>query len=347
MKMQEHLEKELPQVAVVLLNWNGWRDTIDCLESLLMVKDVNFEIVLVDNGSSDDSVKMIDNWIELHNIPKFKFSQPQEQKLAAEESSNNQIGLQRVVLYSLQENIGFCAGNNLGLRHTLANSIPYALILNNDTLVDPGFLSSLTDYAQLHQDAGLISGQIRYAEDPKRIWWMGGSANKWLKFEYLHQNQPAEEHLKEPFPTDWVSGCMTLIPMAVFLKIGGYDERFFIWCDEWDLSLKAAKAGYKLAVVPTSIIYHKVGRTLGIISPLTYYYSARNLLVLRHNYLSSLNQILFFSVYFPYKSIQSFFFTMRYHKPYYIFCIDIFYDFIFNHYGKWRRHDDVVKNMRK
>jgi hypothetical protein len=76
-------------------------------------------------------------------------------------------------LYSLQENIGFCAGNNLGLRHALVNGIPYALILNNDTLVDSKFLSSLVEYAQTHPDAGPIGGQIRYSDDPKMIWWMG------------------------------------------------------------------------------------------------------------------------------------------------------------------------------
>jgi GT2 family glycosyltransferase len=173
MQMQEQVESGLPRVAVVVLNWNGRRDTIECSESLLKVKDVDFEIILIDNGSTDDSIKVIENCIESHNIPKFKFSLHQAQKLAIDESRNNRIGVQRVVLYSLQENIGFCVDNNLGLRHALANGIPYALILNNDTLVDSKFLSSLVEYAQTHPDAGLIGDHIRYADDPKMIWWMG------------------------------------------------------------------------------------------------------------------------------------------------------------------------------
>lgn len=347
MQIQEKEERGLPRVAVVVLNWNGRKDTIECLESLLKVNDIDFEIILIDNYSTDDSVRMIEKWVESHNIPKLKFSLTQAQKLVVDKSCNNRIGMQRVVIYSLQENVGFCAGNNLGLRHALANGIPYALILNNDTIVDSRFLSYLVEYAQTHSDVGLIGGQIRYADDPKLIWWMGGRINKWLRFEYLYQNQLAEENIKEPFSTEWISGCMTLISMEAFLKIGGYDERLFIWCDEWDLSLRAAKSGYKLAVVPSAIIYHKIGKSLGILSPLTYYYSGRNLLILRHRYLTYFDQILFFMGYLPYKFMQSILLTIKYNNPYYIFYWNIIYDFLFNHCGKWSKQDRVVENMKK
>lgn len=345
--MQAKAEREdargWPEVAVVVLNWNGWQDTIECLESLLKVKNIDFEIVLVDNGSTDDSEKKIENWIESHNIPKFKFFRPQVQELAIDESRNIRIGMQRVILFSLSENIGFCAGNNLGLKHALANGIPYALILNNDTLVDSKFLSYLVEYAKAHPDAGLIGGQIRYADNPKKIWWMGGSINNWLKFEHFYHNQPADKNIKETFSTYWVSGCMTLIPLVVFSKIGGYDEKLFIWDEDMDLSLRAAKAGYKLVVVPSSIIYHKISKTLGILSPLTYYYSGRNHLFIMRRYLPYLKLIVLFAGYFPYKFLESILLTIKYRNSYYIFYWDMIFDFIFNHYGKWHRHDKVRK----
>jgi hypothetical protein len=344
METQVHRAKvrEGPSVAIVVLNWNGWTDTIECLESLLKVKDINFEIILIDNGSTDNSGKIIENWIDSHNIPKIRFTQPHAKKSAIDESKGIQIGMQRVVLYLLPENIGFCAGNNVGLKYALANGVPYALILNNDTLVDSKVLSSLVAYAQKHPDAGLIGGQIRYANDPKVIWWMGGSVSNWLRFEHSYHNQPVDKSIRDTFSTDWVTGCMMLIPLEVFSKIGGYDEKLFIWGEDLDLSVRVAKAGYKLTVVPSAIIYHKVSKTLGILSLLTYYYSGRNHLYIKRRYLPYLMWLAFFSAYFPYKFIQSIFFTMKYHNTYYDIYYDIFFDFIFNHYGKWRRHDSLA-----
>jgi len=344
---QQQETKGWPRVAIIILNYNGWQDTIECLESLKRVTYPNYEVIIVDNGSSDDSVEKIENWIRSYNIPEYKFSQPQARKLFINKCENRKIGMQRIILFSLEENIGFCAGNNLGLKQALINNIPYAVILNNDTIVDKNFLFPLVKYAETHPDIGLLGGQIRYADEPGTVWWAGGKFNSWLGVKYLYHNKPIEKVPTAPFFTDWISGCMTFIPLSIFSKVGGYDELFFIWCDEWDLSLRVAKAGYKLVVIPTSIIYHKVGKTLGKISPLTYYYSGRNLLLLRHRYLPFWKQIFFFTMYFPYKFLQSILYTIKFKDFYFIFYWDMVLDFIFNRFGKWRRHDAMVAKISK
>jgi GT2 family glycosyltransferase len=345
-KLKKKSIQKWPKVAIIILNWNGWKDTIECLESLLKVQNVKFEVVLIDNGSFDDSVEKIEDWIRFHSIPKFKFSYPQAQKLIDNKCKDRQVGMQRIILFSLSENIGFCAGNNLGLKQAYINNIPYAIILNNDTVVDKNFLFPLVKYAETYSDIGLLGGQIRYADEPETVWWAGGIFNFCLGIKYLYHNQQIEKVPIAPFFTDWISGCMTFIPLSIFSKIGGYNELFFIWCDEWDLSLRVSKAGYKLATIPTSVIYHKVGKTLGKMSPLTYYYSGRNLLLLRHRYLPLWKQIFFFTMYFPYKFLQSILYTIKFKDYYFIFYWDMVLDFYFNHFGKWRRHDTMASKIR-
>ncbi len=331
-----------PKVSIVILNWNGWKDTIECLESLLCVKNIDFEVVIVDNGSSDNSIVEIDKWTELHGIPKFGFSQGIPQKLSVDESSSGHRGIQRIILFSLSENVGFCAGNNLGIRQAQINNIPYVLILNNDTIVEPDFLLPLVKYADDHPEAGLIGGQICYADEPQKIWWLGGKFSYLLYPKYLYQNEKRREVGSEPFSVDWISGCMMLMPLSVYSKIGGYDEKFFIWCDEWDLSLRVKMAGYELVVVPSSVIYHKIGKSLGKMSPLTYYYSGRNLLFLRRKYLPLWKQIPFFAFYLVGKFIKSIIYTIKFKEPYFIYYWDIVFDFVANRGGKWRHHDEVL-----
>lgn len=326
-----------PEVSIVILNWNGWRDTIECLSSLLRVDDVNFEVVVVDNASSDDSVAELVRWARSQSIPLLMSAGPSPEPVDGK-AERDVPGLQYVTLLCLSENIGFCAGNNLGLRHAQMRGVSHAVILNNDTIVDPGFLSPLVAFARANPSAGLLGCQIRYAMDRSKVWWAGGRFNWWLGSRRLYDGRSYEEVPNEPYRTAWVSGCMTFIPLAVFSKIGGYDERFFIWCDEWDLSLRADRAGYEIVVVPSSVIYHKVGRSLGLTSPLTYYYSARNLLLLRSEYLPGWVWACFLIVYVPYKLFQALHYAARFGRSFWPAYRDSMCDFIHKRFGRWNRH---------
>ena len=340
-----------PEVAIIILNWNGWKDTIECLESVFKIDYPNYQVIVVDNGSTDESPEKITGWCTQEKVDLLRVAisikQPDIKSLLCPDTHpNSENAVRQLILIELDENIGFCAGNNLGLKLAYINDIPYAIILNNDTIVEKNFIFPLVEYAETHSDIGLLGGQIRYAYDRNRIWWAGGKFTFWLTPKYLFHNESKERIPTIPYQTEWISGCMTFIPLSIFLKIGGYNELFFIWCDEWDLSLRIAKAGYKLVVIPSSVIYHKIGKTLGKISPLTYYYSGRNLLFCRHRYLPFWKQFFFFAIYFPYKFLQSISYTIRFKDFYFIFFWDIILDFIFNRFGKWYRHDAVASKMR-
>jgi hypothetical protein len=131
---------------------------------------------------------------------------------------------------------------------------------------------------------------------------------------------------------------MTFIPLSVFSQIGGYDERFFIWCDEWDLSLRVDRAGYKMMVIPSSVVYHKIGKSLGLVSPYTYYYSFRNLLLLRSRYLPRWEWICFLVIYIPYKFLQMIYHVIKFGRSFWPAYWDSVFDFVFKRFGKWQRH---------
>ena len=123
----------------------------------------------------------------------------------------------------------------------------------------------------------------------------------------------------EGFPeTAWVSGCATLISRELFDEIGLYDPVFFIWCDEWDLSLRASKRGIPLHIAPASIVYHKVGKSLGIVSPLTFFYAMRNMMYLRKRYLKQPRRLLVWLAYLPRKLLQAVNLSLRTRKMIYL-----------------------------
>lgn len=296
-----------PIVYIILLNWNGWQDTIECLESLEKATYPNFNVVIIDNASANDSVARIRASIKERRIPlaEYKLESRKEQPVPINAEEPKKTGLRRVELISSAENLGFCAGNNVGMEFAHRAGADYFLILNNDTIVEPNFLEPMVEVAETTDNVGLVGGVICYAESPETIWWAGG------KFDYLLETQRNldRHHINEvqntrPFETDWVSGCMTLVPRTTFESLGGYCEDFFIWSDEWDFSLRVKESGKCLLVVPQSIIYHKVGKALGILKPLSYYYGTRNRLLLKKKHLPWHLRMLFFLWFIPTRLIR-------------------------------------------
>jgi GT2 family glycosyltransferase len=212
----------------IVLNWNGLSDTRDCLTSLRQVSG-DLTTVLVDNGSDADEASFIE----------------QEYPEA--------------ILIRNERNLGFAAGNNIGIRTALANDdCDSILILNNDTYVDRDFLVRLYDHLD---DNTIVSPKILYAGSGliqnmggRIIYAIGGTAN-------INKNRPTEKHVETVYP-DLVSGCCFLATKKAFSDIGLFEEKYFAYNEDLDWSLRARQKGYTLKVVPESIIWHKHSQSL-------------------------------------------------------------------------------------
>ena len=287
-----------PIVYIILLNWNGWQDTIECLESLEKATYPNFNVVIIDNASANDSVARIRAWIKERGIPlaEYKLESRKGQPVPVNTEEPKKTGLRRVELISSAENLGFCAGNNVGMEFAHRAGAEYFLILNNDTIVEPNFLEPLIEAAQSLPNVGLLGSAICFYNDREKVSWAGGKFNCFLEYKGCYDDDTLITDIANigAYPTDCILGCSTLISRRVFEAVGGYDEDFFLWSEDWDLSVRIRKNGYQMIIVPSSVIYHKISKSLGLMHALPYYYSTRNRLLLKKKHLPWHLRMLFY-----------------------------------------------------
>ncbi len=254
-------ENNYPLVSIIIINWQNWPDTQECLVSLLDLDYPNYKIILVDNGSVDDSLKNIEKFIANHqNSPLIE-------------------------LIKLSQNIGFAGGNNVGIKKAIASGSKYVLLLNNDTLTpDKNFLRKLVDYAENNKRIGMVSPKIYYAFDfdyqkKKGVIWFAGGKIDWLGLNPTHlqynQNEKVDCKEKEKL-VDWLSGCCILISQKTIEDVGLMREDFFLYFEDTDWSLRMRAKRWKLAYVPSAWILHKVARSNVEFSPNYIYYNTRN-----------------------------------------------------------------------
>ena len=242
---------------IILLNYNGWKDTVECVKSLAVIKGTDTHIVVVDNCSTDDSVE------------KLKAELPDE-----------------VTLLQADENNGFSAGNNIGIRYALKNQADYVLLLNNDTVTDQDFLTPLVEFASRTPDCGCISSRIYYYYDKNKIWFDGGAFHPYnCRAEHYRFNEDGST-VTGIHEATFISGCCMLIPATVIRKIGLMDERYFLYVEDTEYSLRIQKAGYKLYWDADHHFYHKVSASTGNKSKLSQYYEIRNRYLIAEQYLT-------------------------------------------------------------
>ncbi|NTW26710.1 MAG: glycosyltransferase family 2 protein [Candidatus Moranbacteria bacterium] len=214
-------DSNFPKVFVVILNFNGALTLPACLTSVFQSDYPNFEIVIVDNDSRDGSFEQA----------KDKFS--------------------RCHFIKNSENIGFSKGNNVGIRFALEKFADFVFVLNNDTIVEKATLSSLVKVAISNSDAGIISPLIMNKNNAS-VWFSGGKI-LWHKMKTLHLTEKTSGN---SYSSQYLSGCAMLIKKEVFKKIGLFDERFFLYYEDTDFSLRASKAGFSLMIAPIAHIQH-------------------------------------------------------------------------------------------
>jgi len=272
-------EESEPAVSIVILNWNGYRDTIECIESLKKVNYGNYQILVVDNGSTDDSAKMI----------RSKFPD--------------------LTLVENEKNLGFAGGNNVGMQCALKSGAKYVLLLNQDTVVDSNFLRELVNVGESDSQVGAVQSKILKRENPGLIdslgqVWFPVRGPKDFEIGQPDQSPPATVH--EIFGA---CAAAVLLRREVLLKVGLFDELFFCLFEDVDLSWRIRLAKYRIVLAPKSIVYHKRRLSEGLGSK-SRYYAKRNQLYLVTKYYS-LGLILTFLPFFFFQLVQAIYYSYK------------------------------------
>ena len=241
-----------PSVFIIIVNWNNWQDTLECLESLRQIKYDNFKTIVVDNCSDNESYEKISIWCK-------------------EKSGFSTI--------KTESNLGFAGGCNIGARHALSKKADYILLLNNDTVVEPDFLDCMVETSKHSPDIGIIGGKI-FQNNSSKLWFLGGKLS-WVRGGGYHPGKGKLDSGKKqvPFDVDFITGCLMLIKATTIEKIGLLDESYFLYNEDADYCLRAKKANIKMIVAPSSIIYHRENSTTGGWKPYHIYYLIRNKLM--------------------------------------------------------------------
>lgn len=257
-----------PNVSIIVLNWNNWKDTIECLESLYRIKYENFNVILIDNGSDDDSVSKIKEYIQgdltvesdfftFHNLNKpLDYLELEKDRYNGLKIDDQYI--KKLFLIKNDQNYGFALGNNVGIDFALKYLKPdYIEILNNDIVVAEDYLDEMVKVIKSDENIGMVGPLIYFynyqgRKDVQTA--LGGYINWWIYPGYNYLQDKIET--TDPIELDWVTGASLL--MRADLPQPYLGREYFFGGEDIDLSLRVKKAGYKIYLVPTSRIWHKI-----------------------------------------------------------------------------------------
>jgi GT2 family glycosyltransferase len=223
-----------PPVWIVVLTWNGRQDTLACLRSLKNVSYPNFRIIVVDNASSDGTAEAVRK--EFPGV--------------------------EILLNS--SNLRFAGGNNAGIRRALEGGAEYVLLLNNDTVVKADFLGKLVSRVEGDERAGMAGPKIYYFSQKDLLWYAGGKI-EWWKGWISHKGvrEVDRGQYDTPGETDYITGCCLLVKRSVIERVGMLDESYFIYGEDADWCVRAARAGFRLLYVPDAVLWHKLSVSTG------------------------------------------------------------------------------------
>jgi hypothetical protein len=244
------VESRDPLTYIILLTWNRWEDTEVCLQSLLPVVNEHIRVLVVDNGSTDTTPENI-----RRRFPQFEI---------IENGSN----------------LGFPAGNNVGIRNALAAGADSVILLNNDTVVDARFAEELVAAARRNPSAGMINSLIFFHDRPGIVWFAGGNISTWTGRSrhagYLHEDHG---QFTGDIQIDRPCACSLLLTRRFLETVGLMREGLFLYGEEIDWMLRARRLGFRCVLATRSKVWHKVSSsTKASPHPVFFYYSTRNML---------------------------------------------------------------------
>jgi len=273
----------IPRITVVVLNWNGWEDTVECLESLFWVDYPCFDVVVVDNASEDDSLLRIREYCQgdlvvgsaffTYNsgnkpIQVTELTEKQVCSKIREKGDHPKSSCQapearnHLTLIKSQKNHGFADGNNLGMIYALRNLNPqYILLLNNDTVVDEKFMSEMVNLAGREKEIGFVGSKTFFYDDKNVLQAAGGGYIDLLKGEshevgFKELDKGQHDRIYE---LDYVGGSCMLVKRNLIDKIGLLDPKFFMYWEDVDWCYTGREHGYKSVHAYKSRIWHKYG----------------------------------------------------------------------------------------
>ncbi len=282
-------------IAVVVLNWNGWKDTIECLTSLLMSSYKRFSVVLVENGSEDDSLERLMEWSEGRIGVVVGPYGKEEVKVRVEFINSHKMhggfSSDRIILIRNSRNLGYAGGCNVGIRYALSNDFDYIMLLNNDTTVESDCLKRLSDFLNNNTEYHVATPMICYYDRPDRIWNCGGRLTMRGSKRYYFSDKRCSEVRQNNFKKiTFITGCGLFARSKIFKEYGLLSERFFFGEEDYEFSLRMKKNRIGMAAVMGSKIFHKVAATMD------------NLFVgnrLAHAYIALLNRYIDMKTYYP------------------------------------------------
>lgn len=287
-----------PFVYILLVNWQGWADTIECLESVFRLRYERFRVVVCDNASSNQSLDHIRAWAEGRDGWRPPARQPfwssipqplpkpiscvQYSRLEAE-AGGDPDDQSDLILIQTGANLGFAGGNNVAIRFAMVQKdVDYLWLLNNDTVVEPQSLQAQAELADGDPTIGMVGAKLLEYGRPSVIQAVaGGYVSSWRGMaSHLGSGEEDEGQWSMPIEVDCIIGASLLVKALTVGDVGVLDERYFMYSEEMDWCVRTKRKGWRLVYSPGSTVWHKEGQSVGQKSALQDYYAVRSTLLM-------------------------------------------------------------------
>lgn len=242
-------------VAIIILNWNAYDDTFECLKSLEHLTYPYFHVFLVDNASQDESFEKLQ-----------------------QDYKNGKLNVP-ITFIQTGANLGFAGGNNVAIKEAYNQGYQYFWMLNNDTVVDPNALTPLVEVLEKDKQVGIVGSKIYYYGTNK-IWFAGGIVNTWTgTTKHIGIKEEDKGRYDQVQEVDYITGCSLFFRKDLIETVGYMKEDYFLYYEETDWNVRASQKGWKIIYNPSSVVYHKVSMSSGgekKIAPYVEFYDIRN-----------------------------------------------------------------------